>query len=595
MKVYCCWAGRDRAFNNVEFARALGVYTTLIILSPIHIYITRCFYITRKNYEMSVREPNVIILMSFLIWIRLIFDSIDQLTLNLDDDVSNNTQKTTWVFNILNWYCCVLIFGLYFFRVWMFWYKTVKARKASLWIESEGNWSFSSSDQNWAVNPLSKPSRYLRNRRKIVALAILSVLIWTTLFVVVHFAMDCPLCVQRYQLSFIALFPFVLISFLLLRRVKNQFGVISEYRVVIILVFINFGLNALLVSFSGWKESYYRSLIDYLFRAVWVCCYQLWLLSSIRKFAVDFLSERSSVSFSDLFDTWSTKWGWCCKGRILEWHHHSPVLKDFTLPDILREQELFYLFRNHVEETLCPENLLFFVHVYLHRKTLEDDPFLALTDTEDPIIKECARIEMEWVDEETRPAPTCLEIYNLYIKPFSDLEVNISGKLRKKLVALFELKPYAKNTSRTRSLQIQQVHRRKARARSSAALAESSSVPVKQSLVSERFVKKIDSRLLSPCFGFSSGDFQIELSDIKTATFNKRNMALHGGITIALDDIIECSETSTSVDLVLDTGDLSIVHLYPVWKTLLTHLRNDALLRFKNKHFRGQCNCGTTV
>jgi len=600
MKVYCCWAGKDRKFNNFEFARALGVYATLIILSPIHIYIIRCFYITRKNYEMSVREPNVIILMSLLIWIRLIFDSIHQLTLNLDDDVSNHNQKTTWVFNILNLYCCVLIFGLYFFRVWMFWYKTEKARKASLYIESEGNLSCSSSDQNWAVNPLFKPSRYLRNQRKIVALSILSVVIWTTLFVVVQFAIDCPLCVQRYQLRFIALFPFILVSFILLRGVKNQFGVISEYRVVISLVFINFGLDALLVSFSGLKESYYRTLIDYLFRAVWVCCYLLWLLSSIRKFAVDSLSEPSRVSFSDLFDKFSTKWGWCCKGRILEWHHHAPVMKDFNLPDILRQQELFCLFRNHMEETLCPENLLFFVHVYIHRKNLENDPFLELTDTEDPIIKECARIKMKWVDEEIRVVPTCMEIYNLYIKPFSDLEVNISGKLRRKLVALFESKPYTKNTlNRTQSLQILQVHKRNARTRFSCALVESSSVPVKQSLVPERFAKKIDNRVLSPCFschkGFSSGDFQIELSDIKAPTFNNRNRERHRGITIALDDIMECSENSTSVDLVLGTDDLSIAHLYPVWKTLLTLLRNDALIRFKNKHFKGHCNCGTTV
>jgi len=595
MNVYCCWAGNDRVLNNIEFARAVGVYPALILLTPIHIYITRSFYIIRNNYEMRVLEPTVIILISFLIWIRLIFESIHQLTLNLDEEVSNDNQTTSWVFNMLNWFCCILIFGLWFFRVWMFWYKTVKARKASLFVENDSNRSGSSLNKDWNGPLLCKPSRYLGNQRKIVAMSIFSVFIWTSLLVVVHFAMDCHDCVQRYQLSFIALLPFVLKSFLLLRRVNNQFGVITEFRLVISLVFINFGLNFLLVSLPGWKESYWRTLIDYLFRAVWLCCYLIWLLSSIRKFDVD--QETSGFSLCDLLKSWSTKWGWCCKGSISEWHQHAPNIKDLNMPDVLCEQELFYLFRSHVEETLCPENLLFFVHVYIHRKNLEDDPFLALTEYEDPIIKECARIKMKWIDDASLPVPTCMEIYNLYIRPLSDLEVNIPGKLRKKLVALFEVKVPKKSrmqSSRTRSLQVQQVHKPNSRGRFSTTAVElSRSVPVKQSYFPEMVAKKIDSRLLTPCFschrGLSSYDFQIELSEIKPPTPKRKT-----DITIVLDEIVESSENSTSLDLV-NSAALSIAHIYPVWKNLVTLLRNDAFVRFKNKHSRGQCNCGTTI
>jgi len=584
----------------MEFARAVGVYPALIILTPIHIYITRCFYIIRNNYEMRVLEPNVIIVMSLLIWIRLIFESIYQLTLNLDEEVLNDYQITSWVFNMLNWFCCILVFGLYFFRVWMFWYKTVKARKASIFVENDANRSGSSLIQVWDGPSRSKPSGCLRNQRKIVAMSIFSVFIWTTLLVVVHFVMDCHDCVQRYQLSFIALLPFVLTSFLLLRRVNNHFGVISEFIVVISLVFINFGLNVFLISFPGLKESYWTTLIDYLFRAVWLCCYLLWLLSTIRKFDVD--RKKSSFSLCDLLKSWSTKWGWCCKGSISEWHQHAPIVKDLNLPDILREQELFYLFRNHVEETLCPENLLFFVHVYIHRKHLEDDPFLALTENEDSIIKECARIKMKWIDDEPLPVPTCMEIYNLYIKPFSELEVNISGKLRKKFVALFGVKVPKKNrlqSCRTWSLQVQQAHKQKSRGRFSTTVVElSRSVTVKQSLFPERVAKKIDSRLLSPCFschrGLSSFDFQIELSEIKTPNSNNKNIKRNADITIVLDEIVESSENSTSLDLV-NSGVLSIAHLYPVWKNLVSLLRNDSLVRFKNKLSRRQCNCGTTI
>merc|ERR1719233_2128355 len=65
---------------------------------------------------MSVREPNVVILMSLLIWIRLIFESMYQLTLTLDEEVTNDSQTPTWIFNILHWFGCILILGLYFFR-----------------------------------------------------------------------------------------------------------------------------------------------------------------------------------------------------------------------------------------------------------------------------------------------------------------------------------------------------------------------------------------------------------------------------------------------------------------------------------------------
>merc|ERR1719285_244650 len=50
---------------------------------------------------MTVREPNVVILMSFLIWIRLVCESIYQLTLKLDEEGSNDSQTTRWIFNIL--------------------------------------------------------------------------------------------------------------------------------------------------------------------------------------------------------------------------------------------------------------------------------------------------------------------------------------------------------------------------------------------------------------------------------------------------------------------------------------------------------------
>jgi len=595
--MYCCWAGKDKIFNSFEFARALGVYSTLIILSPIHIYITRSFYMTRNNYEMSVREPKVVILMSLLIWIRLIFESMYQLTLTLDEEVTNDSQTPTQIFNILHWFNCILILGLYFFRVWMFWYKSLKATKASAFVESEGYLGSFSSNQKYALDSWSRP-KYLRSRRNIATVSIFWVVICMTLIATLHFALDCPGCIQPYQLSLIVISPFLVKSFLLLRRVKNQFGVISEYRVVISLVFFNYGVNIFLISFSGLEESYYTALIEYLFRAVLLCYYLLWLLNSVRKFALDSLNGSTHLSLSDLRDLRYINSDWCCKGSILEWQNHNPNMKDFSLPDILSGQWSFNLFRLHVEETLCPENLLFFVDVYIHRKQLEDDPFIALSENENHIIQESARLKMKWIDEEARVAPTCREIYNLYIKPFSDLEVNISGKLRKRLVALFEVKSKTstknhRRSKRSQSLQIPAMGRRNSTGRFSATVLElRRSVAVRRSFLPVKVGKKIDSRLLSPSCpfnkGFSSFGYQIELSEIETPSCKKRKSERHGGFTITLNEIVETSEKSDSQDLFLDSSDLSIAHLYPVWKTLVNLLRKDSLIRFKIKHYKSQ-------
>jgi len=585
--MHCCWAGKDGVFNSFEFARALGVYSTLLLLSPIHMYITWCFYITRKNYEMRVREPNVVIMMSLLIWIRLICESMYQFTLNLDEEGSNDSQITTWIFNILHWLSCILILGLYFFRVWMFWYNSVKSRKAAAFVESEGYLGSFSSNQKWVVDPCSRP-RYLTSLRKIVAVSIFWMVIWIALIAIVYFAMDCTTCVQRYQLGLIALCPFVVKSFLLLRGVKNQFDIISEYIVVISLVLINFGLNVSLESLCGLKDSYWRALIDYVFRAVWLCCYLLWLLNSVRKFALDSLKDRTHLSLYDLRDLCCIKSEWCCSARISELKQHTPI--NLGLPEILSKQSSFNLFRFHLEETLCPENLLFFVDVYIHRKQLEDDPFLTLTENENYIIKECARVKMKWIDEEPRAAPTVRDIYNLYVKPFSDQQINIAGNLREKLVALFEVRNPTTNTervTRSQSLQIPPIYRCNRRARFSATVFElRSSLNIGQHLLPDKVCREIDSRLLSPSYsfqkGFSSVSYQIELSEIKIP---RRKSERHGGFSIALNDVDESSENSYSQDSFLHSGDLSIAHLYPVWKTSVNLLRNDSLIRFKNKHY----------
>jgi len=86
--------------------------------------------------------------------------------------------------------------------------------------------------------------------------------------------------------------------------------------------------------------------------------------------------------------------------------------------------------------------------MYTIRKTVPEDPFLALSRNESKVIKKCARITMPWIDRlistNVDRVPTMDKIFELYIKPYGELEVNISGKLQAKLVASFNKKAPSK-------------------------------------------------------------------------------------------------------------------------------------------------------
>merc|ERR550534_3125050 len=108
---------------------------------------------------------------------------------------------------------------------------------------------------------------------------------------------------------------------------------------------------------------------------------------------------------------------------------------EIPLHEILSDHDWHSQFRQHVQDTMCPENLLFFVDVYMHRKNLMWDPFLYKIEHEPIDIRECASVNLPWIDEKMKHnpeiAPDSRRIYELYIKPLSKLEVNIPGKIRR--------------------------------------------------------------------------------------------------------------------------------------------------------------------
>lgn len=587
----CCWNGEDGSFNGYEMARALGVYLTVFILSPIHIYIVLRFWFTRENYEMSVREPNVMVMMSFLIWVRLIFESMHHLALDLEDweGISNTPTSTPEIFHILSYCCFFIICGMYFFRVQMFWFKNVRCKEAQGLRESQR--AVSNQDGlNLLTKTQSIAPKWSGNRRVVAILWIF----WTVSAMmprfIFDFVMNCRDCYWRNLVSILPLCPFVIVSLIMLNGVKNQFGIISEYRTALFLVVFILGFSFSLMNMPGDKDSYYRKLIDYVFRAAWICCYMVWLMRNIRTFSVENLNS-GDLSLDSPRNRWCIKAQRCCKTHLPIKPDSRPFIESFTLCDILNTKKLYDMFQQHVEETLCPENLLFFVDVYIHRKSLDVDPFIALAEKETFVIRECARVQMNWIDKDDK-APSCREIYDLYIKPFSDMEVNIPGKMRRELVSLFDVKLSTRDFSPVhsgQSLKIERFVSSSGHGSPFSTLEHKDNVTVGGVLsfsqtwdVSERNRIVRLNPVNSLSIEGSPSSNQPEIARHLIPSLKETNSPIMETI-ITLAEMETCSDFSQKNEVKRSSETMSISQLYPVWKALVNTLKSDTLVRFKRK------------
>merc|ERR1719320_549999 len=83
---------------------------------------------------MKIREPNVVILVSILAFIRMLLDAMYHLTIDLELAWADWEQfqheritSMTEVFNLSSWICFTFSLSAYFYRVWLFWFKSVAA------------------------------------------------------------------------------------------------------------------------------------------------------------------------------------------------------------------------------------------------------------------------------------------------------------------------------------------------------------------------------------------------------------------------------------------------------------------------------------
>jgi len=148
---------------------------------------------------------------------------------------------------------------------------------------------------------------------------------------------------------------------------------------------------------------------------------------------------------------------------------------------------------------------------------------------------------------------TSREIYRLYIKPSSKMEVNIPGRMRKELVNLFEQKK--RNSTRRGMSFIGKLVRQVTRNNTQRMQPQSSiSGLSRNSMVSNPRLKS--QRTLFR----DSNVYKSSRDDSQNFSMHRHSTTQHSGTECLID------------------------HLYPAWKALVNLLNSDSLVRFKMGH-----------
>jgi len=554
----CCWAGDDGRFNSWETARAWCIYITVPIESFILWYIAWTFYRTRHNVEMFVRLPSAMIVVTLTMWMCTIFEAIANLAedldlakLNWDKFLNRERDLVSLIFYFLSTVGYLFCSAIFLCRIWTFWYRSEWNKIAQIYGEAAVKENRGSLSPSIYV----KIGNTLMARKKVWVLTFT----WVSFVTVPLFMIDFILVIDQEILPLIAvvilsfgMIPMYVLMVVFSRSVKNNYGVVEEYKAALAAIICTFGVRFSLL-FTGFADSYYRFLIDFECRVVIIVAYFMYVMYDTRRFDVN----RKSLSATEM----CAKLLNCCKGSSSLDSVGRRTFSDISLQQLLSDSLSYKLFLSHVEDTLCTENLFFFVDVYRHRKSLDYDPFLKLSEGETMVVYACARIKMDWIDTEMRKTSsivlTCRDIYRLYIKPSSKMEVNIPGKMRKQLVNLFEPK---KGTTRGLSFMGKLVSQMTTRA------IPTYSLPIQPNFSTSSSQRSIGSNLKTQrsMYGGSYGD---KWPSNDSPNFSMQRFSPN------------FSENQCSID-----------HLYPAWKTLVNLLNFDSLVRFKMGH-KGKTNC----
>jgi len=552
----CCWAGEDGRFNNYEIARAGCIYATLPIESFILWYVARYFYRTRRNFEMTVRVPRALIMSIVTLWMCTIFEAISNLVwdldlakLNWDKSMKREKASVSSIFAFLARAGYVACGAIYLYRIWMIWYRSELNQVA----QNKGEAVAKGSQKNWSPSVYVRMGNSLRARKKVRIICIT----WVFSVVLPLFLVDFILVIDqkmikplRGAICMVGAVPIFTLMVLLARNVKNCYGLVEEYKMALAAITFTTVLRFALF-FTGLAESYYRFLIDFECEVVNIVAYFIYLMYIVWTFDV----QRSSLPPTEM----CAKLLNCCKGHSSQDSLRKITFQDYTLQQLLSDRHGWKLFLSHAHETLCTENLFFFVDVYRHRKSfVNNDPFIRLSEGETDVVYACARINMDWIDQQLRIPSTrvlsCTEIYNLYIKSSSQLEINIPGKMRKQLEILFKRKISTRSglsfigrlwTERGSAAQVPlstTMSIPKLFKWSTSALSADSMTP---NLRTQRSMQR------------GSQLWNLPVDDIKNFSAQRMSSTQESGTECQIDD------------------------LYPAWKAVVNLLNTDSLVRFK--------------
>jgi len=561
----CCWAGNDDIFNGYERARAWGIYTSFPVFSLSIMYCMYYFHRTRKNFEMITRgPPTSMILILVTVWVSIFMEAMTHLTRDLElasedwqEFMNQNQMGVTSVLETVADTCWAFCLAIYVFRIWMFWYKSGMNQV----VQSFGD-AAKTKDKKKRLSYFLKRRKYLQNKKFVALVCFIWAVILMIPVVVIDLIINSAqnrMQMLRIILSAVVAIPVIVFMIGLTLNVKNKFGVVREYKVLVLAFACSVGMNFLLLT-TPLADTYYRLLIGFEFRMFVAFANYIWLMFFLRQFDIENLCQKKNSSSVKTFcaDIWH-----CCKVRLSLKSPKSESFWDYSLDEVLSHKIGFALFCDHVKETLCTENLFFFLDVYRHRKSLNNDPFIELSKDASCIVQSCSMLKMDWIDEEIikQPTvvPTCRQIYELYVEPSSEMEINIPGWMRKQIVNVFDEKKSARTSWNMLAI--------RSDSKPTIELTERVSTrPWMDSLI-QRTRSTFNWRNGStgtpgdPCYDYKRDKLSV-LTTISTA----------GNESLPLDGHLGTSSIRTVK---------SIEHLYPAWSTLVSLLNNDSLVRFK--------------
>jgi len=495
----------------------------------------------KQNQEMRVREPKALIFMIVCFWVGTTLGAIQSLELDYDIDdseISLAYYNSGWgILNDLQIICIIAGHMTFFYRSWCLLVKNeIVGCMSSHFYVAAGSTTYNESPSSPISRTFTKTlasssftlRRSVRSRYGAVALIIFSVSLIVILSQV-EISIHDRGTVQISVLILVIIFGSMFESYVIW-KVTDRYGTVGEFK-----AFALVGLILLLIyiTFDQVTSQFYGLLI---IRASWgitIWSAIIWLYFHIRSYSVDNLQTSRT------------------KGKDIEFYK------------VFKKERTFERFREYSKVCLCAENVEFIVDIYAVRKTLHMDPWLGLSRGESKIIKKIARVKMPWIDRQIKAngsrVPSMDRIFELYIKPYAELEVNISGKLQAKLVASYNKKapPPMKLLSKV-ELEL-----------SSGAYLDSSA-----SLTEESDRISLEGQLPEG-----------QPEDNERESQNMYNFPSEsGGGLISLQSVgtFNCSPKHKPSVTVKDLEkEHRLTMLYPVWKELVMLLHNDTFVRYK--------------